>query len=196
MILFPKYINQDSRLQPRPESLNSLTVSWDDHPSDGRQAAVLFLIGMQKDGLSKLVLTKRSNKVSTHKGQIGFAGGHREIDDINPAATALREAHEEIGIHPEQVEVVGELKTFESIHGTTVIPIVATCELDKIDFTLQKSEVDRLILAPLDIFSASNTKTKDYEYKGRIRQTFIYDHKDDRIWGLTAHIIASTKLSL
>ena len=192
MVNFPKNLKTARFLFAK--DLRPLTEHWDDHSSRGRQSAVLFLIAIDPGGDCFLVLTKRSQTVRTHKGEIGFAGGHREVLDQSPRDTAVREAFEEIGIDSSCVTAYGELECRQSLHGTAVVPVFASCYLADITFRLQKSEVAELILAPLSLFHDDKARTQDYEYKGRKRQTFIYDYGEHRVWGLTAHIIAQAKL--
>lgn len=79
-----------------------------DPPSDARQSAVLMLFGEGTAG-PDLLLTERAHTMRTHAGQVSFPGGRVDPVDADPAATALREAEEEVGLAPTGVEVFGEL---------------------------------------------------------------------------------------
>ena len=96
-----------------------------------KPAAVLIPIQVRSDG-DYLVLTKRADHLSTHKGQIAFPGGRVDPSDADVIVTALRECHEEIGIGPECVQVLGRLDEFTAGYGLVVTPIVgvipAHCE--------------------------------------------------------------------
>jgi len=107
--------------------------SWQpEFAGDGRRfeervllpAAVLVPLVERSDGLHVL-LTQRTAHLRDHAGQISFPGGRTEADDIDAVATALREAHEEIGLAREHVEVVGALPVYTTITAFEVTPVVA-----------------------------------------------------------------------
>lgn len=72
-----------------------------------------------------LVLTRRTTHLSAHAGQISFPGGRAEPDDPDAPSTALREAHEEIGLQPEHVKVLGVLPSYHTVTGFAVTPVIA-----------------------------------------------------------------------
>jgi 8-oxo-dGTP pyrophosphatase MutT (NUDIX family) len=72
----------------------------------------------------QVILTRRAQHLPTHQGQIAFPGGKAETEDQDLVATALREAHEEVGLLPEQVKVVGQLGQVLSRQGFVVTPVV------------------------------------------------------------------------
>ncbi|MDJ0765384.1 MAG: CoA pyrophosphatase [Myxococcota bacterium] len=87
------------------------------------KAAVLVPI-VGRHGAPHLILTKRTMTVAKHKGEISFPGGAREPEDEDEIANALREAHEEIGLNPKQVSVMGLLDDFPTMTGFSVTPVV------------------------------------------------------------------------
>lgn len=87
-----------------------LSPNFTNVPPDARPAAVLMLFSEGPDG-PELLLTERSRTMRNHPGQISFPGGKSDPEDADPAATALREAEEEIGLDPTTVDVFGELPT-------------------------------------------------------------------------------------
>ncbi|MFN0183872.1 MAG: CoA pyrophosphatase [Aquabacterium sp.] len=93
-------------------------------PAGTRAAAVLVPLVMRADGLTVL-LTQRTAHLRDHAGQISFPGGGAEPSDADHVATALREAHEEIGLPASQVEVLGHLPPYVTITRYSVTPVVA-----------------------------------------------------------------------
>ncbi|MET0855984.1 MAG: CoA pyrophosphatase, partial [Telluria sp.] len=87
-------------------------------------AAVLIPLVSRAGGLTML-LTQRTDHLSSHAGQISFPGGRAEDYDVSPAATALREAQEEIGIDASHVEIIGQLPVYLTGTGYHVTPVVA-----------------------------------------------------------------------
>ena len=89
-------------------------------PSHLTPAAVLLPL-LYKDDVLHILLTKRTKTVKAHKGQVSFPGGVRDLDDESMLATALREAHEEIGLHPKDVEVLGALEPIETVTSGFIV---------------------------------------------------------------------------
>ncbi len=142
-----------------------------------------------KPGSYFLLVTKRSLKVSTHKGQIGFAGGHRDTEDANPTATALRETYEELGILPEFIQVFGALPFELSIHSKIVVPIYGFCQLNPEELQISTDEVAKVIFFPMDKIWRGRETSSRFRIFGLSKHTFIYKHGGHHIWGLTAKII-------
>ncbi|MGH6646704.1 CoA pyrophosphatase [Aquabacterium sp.] len=118
-----------------------------------RPAAVLIPLVMRGDEPTVL-LTQRSAHLKAHGGQISFPGGRHEAADITPVNTALREAHEEVGLHPERVEVLGSLPTYTTNSGFLVTPVVGLLQPWDLDDELlrlerQPGEVDEIFEVPL-----------------------------------------------
>nr|HOO47171.1 CoA pyrophosphatase [Deltaproteobacteria bacterium] len=99
-----------------------------------RESAVLIPICFNEDG-SSIVVTKRSMNVEHHKGEISFPGGGAETEDDSLVATALREAYEEIGLLPADVDVLGLLDDHISIMGFHITPVVGAIPCPY-DFTI------------------------------------------------------------
>ena len=173
-------------------NLLEVPPSWEEFKGS-RQSAVLCLVVEEPDfsGIFHLLLTKRSTTVRTHKGQIGFPGGHREEQDKDPVATALRETHEEIGLHPEKIEILGSLPPILSLGGKTVVPIVGFSQVELEYLNLSEAEVAEAILAPLPLFDRGQEKSLSFKIFGKTRQSTIYRHRHHIIWGLTANMIKS-----
>jgi 8-oxo-dGTP pyrophosphatase MutT (NUDIX family) len=156
---------------------------------DFRQAAVLLPLYQSQAG-HYLILTKRTEDVPTHKGQIGFPGGGFEEGDGDLLTTALRETQEEIGIEPGDVEVIGTLDDTVTVTSRHVVrPFVGfvphpyPCRLDPF-------EIERLIHLPiLPLLSGAPFREEVWERDGQPVVVYFYEYAGDTIWGLTARIL-------
>lgn len=157
--------------------------------------AFLFLEPESASGRRDLVLMRRSIFVSTHKGQIGFAGGRREPIDVSPAATALRELQEELGLPPERVKTLGILPAKASIDGTLVFPVAMVAQGVSVgDLIPASDEVAHIITAPLEHFKREKAHSVEFMLYGHRRHSYVYMVDSHRVWGLTAGIIANADL--
>lgn len=161
-------------------------------------AAVLISLFRTTDGNLHVWLTKRASKLSSHSGEIALPGGKRDKEDIDDSATALREAMEEIGLLPSEVEVVTQLSPFLSKHLLTVTPVVGILR-NGATFIPQPNldEVELVFSAPLAMFLESDGhRCEDLEWLGmpyRVHHfRYFVDGREHDIWGLTAAILIRT----
>jgi 8-oxo-dGTP pyrophosphatase MutT (NUDIX family) len=156
--------------------------------TDLTRAAVLIPI-LARDGEPHLILTKRTMNVATHKGQISFPGGIREPDDKNATENALREAQEEINLHPDMVTVVGPFDDFITTSGFNVTPVVGFVTSDA-SLRPNPMEVAEIITAPVADFTnpAHHAFVTEKNDDGS-RHYHSYRIEDHLIWGATAGII-------
>jgi 8-oxo-dGTP pyrophosphatase MutT (NUDIX family) len=164
----------------------ALLAAWFKLPL--RPAAVLVPLVGRPDGLH-MMLTERTHTVRDHPGQVAFPGGMAEPEDSNLLATALRESEEEIGLRPEQVEVIGYLPAQAIITGYAVLPVVGFFAAD---FTpaIDPREVAGVFEVPLDyLLDKGNRIRVDRERKGIILPTYEYHYDGHRIWGATALMV-------
>jgi 8-oxo-dGTP pyrophosphatase MutT (NUDIX family) len=120
----------------------------------GRPAAVLVLLYPDDDGIARVVLTERASRDGHHSGEVSFPGGKAEPDDADPAATALREAGEEVGLDATaaRVRVVGRLETFWiPVSDFAVTPVVAVAP-GRPAMTASPDEVARIVEPPMARF--------------------------------------------
>jgi 8-oxo-dGTP pyrophosphatase MutT (NUDIX family) len=151
-------------------------------------AAVLVPL-FEKDGEVHVLFTKRTPHLTHHSGEISFPGGVRDPGDLNSADTALREAWEEVGIVPADVEVLGELDDCHSIHNYLVTPVVGVFP-SGYRLTINDAEIERIIEVPLSHFEKPGVfRTEDWQWQGKRRAMYFYMHGEDEIWGLTARIL-------
>ena len=189
-----------SRVKKYAESKHITAFKGETNP-EFINAAVLVPIFL-KEGSLHILLTLRSQQVPTHKGHVAFPGGKEEDDDKDIVATALREAHEEVGLPPEIVDVIAVLSPVisrareKTMHVYPVVGIVKS----HFDLVINSSEVETVFDVPLEFFllkSAHRREKMTFKSKTFDIHLFDYETSDDKhqdmslkfnIWGLTAAI--------
>ncbi|MBU1236109.1 MAG: CoA pyrophosphatase [Gammaproteobacteria bacterium] len=155
-------------------------------------AAVLVPIVLRPAALTVL-LTQRTAHLRDHAGQVSFPGGRCEPDDADAAATALREAQEEIGLLPAQVEVIGILDEYRTGTGFTIIPVVGLVT-PPLELKLDDFEVADVFEPPLDfLLTAGNFSRHQVEYRGALREYWAVPWQDRYIWGATAGMLINLR---
>jgi 8-oxo-dGTP pyrophosphatase MutT (NUDIX family) len=159
-------------------------------PEGRPEAAVLLLVYEQK-GEPHIVFTLRTHLVETHKGQVSFPGGAADPGDDDLRLTALRETYEEIGVRPEDVEVVGRLDDWVAISGFVVTPYVGFIHGPRpYPFRPNRHEVAELLEVPLShLMDRANTTEEVRQLDGRDVLMYSYLFGKHVIWGLTARIL-------
>ena len=153
-----------------------------------RPAGVLVPIIERRAGLSVL-LTQRASHLKHHAAQASFPGGRMEDHDADVRETALRETHEEVGIAPEQVDVIGYLRTMPTITGFAVTPVVGLIRPD-VDLVIDRTEVDYAFEVPLDfLLHEGNARLVDREWEGRRFRLKEFHYRGERVWGATAYML-------
>jgi 8-oxo-dGTP pyrophosphatase MutT (NUDIX family) len=176
--------------QEDPWNKNELIDLLPDAGASARVAAVLIALIERADGW-QIVLTRRTEALKHHAGQISFPGGRMEAEDADPVVTALREAHEEIGLRPEHVNVIGYLDSFLTVTGFHVYPVVATISSEFIA-KADPGEVDEVFEVPLNfLLNAENVRPFEVEYRGRLRTILEFNYLEYRIWGATASMLVN-----
>lgn len=181
-------------LDAPPAGAGSNQEAWADLlPGQGqcREAAVLVGLVPRAAG-PRVLLTRRTDRLRHHAGQVSFPGGGVDAGDADAWAAALREADEEIGLAPDQVLPLGWLDPMLTISGYRVLPAVATIAPDFVPRpdpgeVAEVFEVDlAFLLAP------DNLRSLQVDYAGRPRQVLEYRAGQEapyRIWGVTAAIL-------
>lgn len=153
-----------------------------------RPAAVLVPLHWVNDEIH-ILLTKRSEKLKHHSGQVSFPGGGFDESDITIRQAAIRETEEEIGITADFINVVGYLDDVKTISGFYVTPFVAILE-EGFEIVINKHEVSEVFSVPLEYFlEEDNCQKRSAEYKGENVKYYVYPHEKHTIWGVTAEII-------
>jgi 8-oxo-dGTP pyrophosphatase MutT (NUDIX family) len=155
----------------------------------GRRVAAVLMPLFVRDGELHVLLTKRSNDVEHHKGQISFPGGVRDAHDADLLATALRETWEEIGVPPEEVRVLGRLDDHATLTDFRITPFVGMIPWP-FAFRVSGVEIERLIEVPLAAFLDNPTFTVHFAgLTDRRYVVYSYEVRGDIIWGATARIL-------
>ncbi|WP_187428552.1 CoA pyrophosphatase [Roseobacter fucihabitans] len=153
-----------------------------------RPAGVLAPVVQRADGLH-LLLTKRSSALKHHPGQIAFPGGKQDEADADVIAAALREAHEEIGLPPENVDVLGTLPAHETVTGFIVTPVIGVITRD-FTITPEKDEVDEVFSVPLaHVLDAERYVIESRRWRGAKRSYYAVPYGPYYIWGATARML-------
>jgi 8-oxo-dGTP pyrophosphatase MutT (NUDIX family) len=152
-----------------------------------RPAAVL--LALREGGEPRLVLTVRTDDLSSHAGQVALPGGRMDAGDADAVATALRESEEEIGLDRAQVTPLGYLDNFDTISGYRITPVVA-CMAEHAQLRAAPAEVAEVFEVPLAFFlDPANLRRYTMEFRGHRREMVEFVHGGHRIWGATAAIL-------
>lgn len=153
-----------------------------------RRAAVLVPIVDRPDGLSML-LTRRTEHLKSHAGQVAFPGGREEAGDYDAVACALRETEEEIGLQRRFVDVVGMLDAYVTVTAFAVTPVVALVT-PGFELTPDAGEVDEVFEVPLSfLLDPANHQKGSRTWNGTVRHFFAMPYKGHYIWGATAGML-------
>lgn len=209
-------LSQQLRLFDPPFSADKLTLSFNvdtsgaGAPDNGKlvisqgcstnnpkRSAVLVCIFEGEKGDLRVILTKRSSKLSSYAGHVALPGGKADEGDEDDAATALREAEEEIGLRPSLVDVVTVLDPIIMKYGMMMVVPVVGLLADKSSFepTLNPDEVEEIFDAPLEMFlKDENRREEEKEWMGDKYLLHYFDYKaaDGKsyvIYALTAGIL-------
>lgn len=151
------------------------------------QAGVLIAITDELE--PKVILTKRAKILSSHGGEIAFPGGKRDATDTDIIHTALREAHEEIDLSPDKVEVINCMDDKISLHCLKVTPCVGVIDANE-ELNANSDELDCLFKVPLSFFLDVNNRCdhmSEYQAKAKFAPCFLFE--GHLIWGLTSYIL-------
>jgi 8-oxo-dGTP pyrophosphatase MutT (NUDIX family) len=149
-----------------------------------RPAGVLIAV---QDG--RVILTKRASHLKHHPGQVAFPGGKVDPGDAGPEAAALREAHEEIGLPPHLVQVLGHLPQHETITGFLVTPVLAHVTAPFV-VRPEAGEVDEVFTVPLSYLAdPANYRIEGRVWRGTWRRYYAVPWGPYYVWGATARIL-------
>ncbi|GAB3777397.1 CoA pyrophosphatase [Ramlibacter monticola] len=158
-----------------------------------RTALASVLIPVVTRERPMVLLTQRTAHLSTHSGQVAFPGGKRDDTDVDAADTALREAHEEIGLDRALAEVIGELPTYTTGTMFVITPVVALVR-PEYHLALNAHEVADAFEVPLDfLMDPAHHRRHALEFGGSRREWFSMPYRDGErerfIWGATAGML-------
>lgn len=173
-----------SNVRKLPEGIRVTSVS----------AAVMVLVGMDQE-IPKILFTKRSESVETHKGQISFPGGRvdPEEEGLPFSQVALRELEEEVGISSRLVRPLGELPHLPTLSSATwVAPVVGVLlsPVSEVDLKISEAEVsDAKWISIEELLAPGNHRREIFEAKGMKILTDIFEVSDYYIWGATGAML-------
>ncbi len=174
----PEFVGDGQRLSERPV----------------RQAAVLVPLVRRPGGLTVL-LTRRTDHLNDHAGQISFPGGRTDPQDADAVATALREAHEEVGLAADEIEVIGVLPTYTTVTAYEVTPVIGLLDPPRA-LALDAFEVAEVFEVPLAfLMDPANHRRHAFEFQGLARRFLAMPWGADAsgepyfVWGATAAML-------
>ena len=175
------------------------TTEWGDHRwnlpiaehffrRDRRDAAVLVGVIDRPEG-ANVLLTRRTDHLSTHSGQVAFPGGRIDPGDDGPVDAALREAKEEVALPRDCVEVLGRLPDYSSGSGFRIAPVLALLH-PPFDLRPEPGEVADIFEVPLSFLMEQANHIQDSRvWEGKRRHFWKMPFDSWHIWGVTAGII-------
>lgn len=178
-----------ARLEP-VERADALRDQLEGQRPNARKAAVL--IGLfEQEGEATLIFIRRASTLRSHSGEIAFPGGAVDETDESPVRAALREAQEEIGLHPARAEVLGIMQpVFTVVSNFLITPVVAYLPQGPGELRLEASEVADLLLLPLrGLADPAIAHTEVWRRDGLERTVYFYDYGASRVWGATARML-------
>ena len=159
------------------------------------EASVLIPILTFKKDL-EILLTKRSNNLKNHPGQIAFPGGKKDQIDSSPIETALRETQEEVGLNPKNVEIIASLPSHRTATGFVIKPYLGLIN-EPFSEILRQGEVDEIFTVPYEyILNEKNFSIQTRKWNGSQRSYYVVPYGPYYIWGATARILLNLSRAL
>ena len=159
------------------------------------EASVLIPILTFKKDL-EILLTKRSNNLKNHPGQIAFPGGKKDQIDNSPIETALRETQEEVGLNPKNVEIIASLPSHKTATGFVIKPYLGLIN-QPFSEILRQGEVDEIFTVPYEyILNEENFSIQTRKWNGSQRSYYVVPYGPYYVWGATARILLNLSRAL
>jgi 8-oxo-dGTP pyrophosphatase MutT (NUDIX family) len=157
--------------------------------SDSPRPAAVLMALLWKNDLWQLLYTRRNATLAEHSGQVAFPGGRSDPEDDGPESTALREAREEIGLDPAQVNILGRLNSFITITNYSVTPVVGVIPWPT-QLQISQSEVSRIFTIPLAwLCDPANHESYQRELPapfGPVSVIYFKEYDGEILWGASA----------
>jgi 8-oxo-dGTP pyrophosphatase MutT (NUDIX family) len=155
------------------------------------RASVMVPLFQKEDGLH-IVLTKRTDEMKAHPGEISFPGGMYEERDADTMKTALRECCEEIGVRASDVEIIGRMDDERTLTGFVITPYVGIIPYPYA-FKISQKEVAYLVHLPFERLRGCDLVREQTEYRGRVETIDALYYNGERIWGATCRMLLKLK---
>jgi 8-oxo-dGTP pyrophosphatase MutT (NUDIX family) len=160
-------------------------------PGEDLTPAATLMPLFYKDGELNVLFTKRAQNLKVHRGEISFPGGRLDYTDSSLLACALRETHEEIGVQPEQVHIIGRLDETPVITYYRITPFVGVIPYP-FEFVLSEAEIDSLVIIPLSHFlNPACHRLGINDWAGYKVPIHFYDVLGEVVWGATGRIMTT-----
>jgi len=170
------------------EPLTSLQAWTHQQRDDGLRNAAVLIPLVERDEW-QVLLTKRTDHLNNHAGQVSFPGGRADAVDVSPLHTALRETEEEVGIRQELIEAAGIIEPFLTVTDFNVIPIVGFVDPSFI-LDIDEFEVADVFEVPLSILADQSCyQRKEIFWQGENRTYWELMYDGFQIWGATAAML-------
>lgn len=171
--------------------IKSLKTSVYSEPvqSDVLTPAAILIPIFEKDNQTHILFTKRTDKVSHHKGQISFPGGKFDLTDKDLEETALRETYEEIGVETKDINIIGKINNMITNTSFIITPYVGTIPYPY-DIKVSENEIDELIYVPVShLLDKAFFREEQRYFNGQNITIYYYDYLKYTIWGVTGKIL-------
>jgi 8-oxo-dGTP pyrophosphatase MutT (NUDIX family) len=156
-----------------------------------RRAAAVLVPIVARPGALTVLLTRRTDHLRDHSGQVSFPGGRVEPQDAGAEATALRETREEVGLEPQRVEVLGRLSDYHTRTGYRITPVVGLVQ-PPFELRLDAHEVAAAFEVPLAfLLDPANHQRRAREFQGRSVHYYAMEWDGHTIWGATAGMLVN-----
>ena len=151
-------------------------------------ASVLIPLA-EHDGEFYVVFTHRSAELDNHSGEVSFPGGRPEPEDNTLVETALREAYEEVALHPSDVEVFGALTEMPTVTGFRILALAGEYP-HPYELVASPDEIQSIFEAPLSALAdPSIHRIEQREFGGTVYPVHYFNYEDNLIWGATGHLL-------
>ncbi len=186
---------EPARMVADPPSIGAPLASSDGVELGGaRLVPAAVLVSLVLGAEPGVLLTKRTAHLAKHPGQVSFPGGRIDAGDASPEHAALREAAEEVGLSPGDVELLGRLDDYVTGTGYVVTPVLGLlpdgAELHDLRLVPSPEEVAHVFALPLSVLlDPAAPERRRAHFRGAWREFWVWPHPDHYIWGATAAML-------
>lgn len=170
------------------KKLHPISTETEQERNESLAAVLILMTDPTPDRGSQVLLTKRTERVETHKGQMSFPGGFREPLDATWLATALRETWEEVGIRHEEIRMLGRLDPVWTKNQVKMLPFVGVIS-HREAFNINSEEVEKTIWLPVQVLLEKGIQPVQIPLGAARLESIGIHWEGELIWGATAKIL-------